>query len=856
MPEKPLLIFPSPSRADRETLPPGSHGHQVRAVDDVWRQCGPRLSALVDSMRDQRANLQSSAVGIEPEMAVVLEVDAEIQDFYRCVARIDGLEWLVENCTVDEDMSNIDAPKDGRLYLVMSNQTAMEQLLSLWQGYRRNVNITFERGLGKFKNLFRLLRDVRRWDVRDRLYETGIEQDWRDALDRGGAAVEFEIELWFRENEQKRHEAESAIGEIVRSSSGRVTGICCIGEIRYHALRVTMPANQIRMVLESGDAEFIRSNEVMFVRPCAQFANRVLDNVDTQEVMSDVPIVAQALIREPVIAVLDGCPLMSHVALSDRIILDDPDGFSEDYEAKYRIHGTSMASIVLNGDLGRADKALTRKIYVRPIFKVENGHEAVPSSCFAVDLLHRAVKRLFEQNGDSPAVASGIKVINLSLGDTKREFFTEMSPLARLIDWLSYKYNVLFIISAGNHADNIRLNVGRVEFDSKTNAEKDSLVLKLLEGDRRNRRLLSPAESVNAITVGAVHRDGVASFVEGYRRNPFNRLMPSPISSFGDGYNRSVKPDVVTDGGRMLYNEGSMGSGYMELVPDYSIVSPGVKVACPGGNGILNKTCFLKGTSCSAALTTHNCGIAHEMLTELLLDKIGNEEFDKYEASLLKAMVVHSAGWGKLRDNIAEGLGINGLQEDGRKRISKLIGYGACDFTKVMECTSRRVTLIGLGELRNEKAHIYSFPLPTSINSTRGLKRLSVTMAWITPTTVTNRRYRNARLWYKILGDANRIIGTRKEVDANKVTRGTVQHEVFENVSPIAILSGESIKIKVNCVKCAGRIEKPVRYALLTTYEIDESINADIYSEIEARIRASSQAVIDPARIDLGSGSY
>ena len=30
-----------------------------------------------------------------------------------------------------------------------------------------------------------------------------------------------------------------------------------------------------------------------------------------------------------------------------------------------------------------------------------------------------------------------------------------MSPLARLIDWLSVEYNVLFIVSAGNHASNI-----------------------------------------------------------------------------------------------------------------------------------------------------------------------------------------------------------------------------------------------------------------------------------------------------------------------------------------------------------------------------------------------------------------
>ena len=39
---------------------------------------------------------------------------------------------------------------------------------------------------------------------------------------------------------------------------------------------------------------------------------------------------------EPVVAMLDGLPLEHHVALADRLLIDDPDGFSSRYQATIR----------------------------------------------------------------------------------------------------------------------------------------------------------------------------------------------------------------------------------------------------------------------------------------------------------------------------------------------------------------------------------------------------------------------------------------------------------------------------------------------------------------------------------------
>lgn len=840
MPEKPLLIFPRPGEADRERLPQNRRQTASQAVGDVWNYCSPKLKAIKENFVSERANITESALGVEPELVLVLEVLGEIEAFYNCVARIQGLEWLVENRTIEED-EDLDSQSDGCLYLVMSNRAALDQLYSLWKEYKDNPNYDFEHGLGKFKQLFKLLKDIRRWSVKDRMHETGIEEDWRCAIARGCELHRFDIELWYRNDDTKRDAAESRIRSIVIDSHGTVMASCCVEEIKYHALKVEMPCNIISQILESEDAEFIKAEEIMYVRPCGQFLNNVIvrDETDVFAPLTTTTVERDNTCPEPIVGVLDGLPIVEHSLLKDRVILDDPDEFSEDYPSDKRIHGTAMTSLVLHGDLNGHESPINSKVYIRPIFKYENGLEQIPRNVFVVDLLHRAIRRMFDTEGGANPVSPKVKVINLSLGDASREFFSDMSPLARLIDWLSYKYNVLMIISAGNHADKIKLNIGLRAFEAKDQKTKEFLFSEFINLDMRNRRLLSPAESVNAITVGSVHNDKCDHFRLGFRHNPFERLMPSPISSIGDGYNRSVKPDVVIDGGRQLYMNTSFGPDFVEYNICVTSGAPGIRAACPGASGELNRTCFSRGTSCSAAMITHSCCLGYSALYDILVGRIGRDEFDRYIACMLKAMIVHSANWDIIRSNLGECWGIDDSGEEQRRQISKYIGYGLSNIDRVLECTSRRVTLIGYGQLKNNKAHTYTFPLPPSVNSFRGVKKFIVTLAWLTPVTTTNRKYRNANLWFKILNDSS--VGTRREVDHRKVRRGTVQHEVFVNERAIAVLHEDGVTVKVNCRQDAAAIEEPVKYALFVTYEVDEALNADIYAEIAAKIQMQTK---------------
>jgi len=63
----------------------------------------------------------------------------------------------------------------------------------------------------------------------------------------------------------------------------------------------------------------------------------------------------------------------------------------------------------------------------------------------------RVFRELFDGEGAEGPAGAQIAVVNLSVGDPASPFDSILSPWARIIDWLSYEYGVLVIVSVGNH---------------------------------------------------------------------------------------------------------------------------------------------------------------------------------------------------------------------------------------------------------------------------------------------------------------------------------------------------------------------------------------------------------------------
>jgi hypothetical protein len=613
--------------------------------------------------------------------------------------------------------------------------------------------------------------------------------------------------------------------------------------IAYHGLLAELPANAIRAIVENPTTELVKCENVMFFRPVGQMV------VGDKSPEGDVEI---AQIEEmplptgdPVVALFDGVPLANHRLLAGRLVVDDPDNWEADYAASERVHGSSMASLIVHGDLNQPQPPLSRPVYVRPIMKPLNWFdtprpEGIPENCLAVDLIHRAVKRLFEgDQGEGPA-APQIKVINLSIGDRARQFTQSMSPMARLLDWLSVKYGVLFVVSAGNHPTTISLGVSREEFDSFQTDQFEAATIKALYRDARHRKLLSPAETINGISVGAVHLDEAQVAHQGNRIDPFGRPLPSPVSAFGSGYRRAIKPDVIFYGGRQWYRLPLQPTNPVTIEPAIFRTTPGNKVASPGSlAGELSATSYSCGTSNATALISRAAGICYDSLQQIFNEQAAEVDPSNYEVPLLKAMLVHGCSWGDIGSRISEVLRTpeNGRQLSGL--ISRWIGYGIPVVDRVLDCTEQRATVLGFGQLSDGEAHVFSLPLPPSLGSRPEWRRLTVTLAWLSPISASTQKYRTASLWFEM--NNNGLAPTRSDADWRAVRRGTVQHEVFEGQRAEPFIDGEVIEIKVNCREDAGKIQNPVAYGLAVSLEVAEGLDIAVYNEIRTRIAPAIQ---------------
>ncbi|MFB0555235.1 MAG: S8 family peptidase [Phycisphaerae bacterium] len=850
--EKPLIILPQPQAVDREKRISFGSGAHFPSHSRQGRRLVPQFRQLQTAFNSRRIEIQSSSTGIVPEQVLVMETVGGIDDFIIAVKHLPGMEWLGEfdedDIPPDDDFfideEHRDKSLSGRLYLVMANQQAMQQLMSLWRHYKRDANYRFPWGLAKWRVMFEHLKTIRPWGIEDRIRETGILEDWQKRVQEGQEVIRFEAELWFRNSQALRDLSQARFEEIIQNDGGRIITQSVITEVAYHGILAALPIQSVQSTLASTDTQLMRCDQIMFLRPVGQ----AVVHAPSDEPLSlslherELPIPQ----GEPIAAIFDGYPLENHYLLENRLLLDDPDDLSQDYPANERIHGTEMACLIIHGDLHADEEPLKRPVYIRPILRPDIRDfrtpraEMISEDILAVDLVHRAVKRLFEGSDEEDPVAPQIRFINLSICDPSRVFDNAMSSWARLLDWLSFKYSVLFIVSAGNHPRDIELGVTKEELTTINDDTLRTETIKSIANDIRHRRLLSPAESMNSLTIGALHNDNATIEPNDRRKNLLgDSELPSPISALGLGYRRSIKPDILCPGGRQMYDEKITNAhANAVLCINESSLSPGHLVASPGTTaGVLDATRYSRGTSNAAALVTRTAVKFYDVIEELRQEENGNILGNNYVSVLTKAILVHGASWGNAYNIIKEILRTEENSRGFREHVGRFLGYGIFNEERVFRCTDQRATMIGCGELTDGEAHLYSIPLPPSLSSQRIWRRLTITLAWLTTVRPTDRKYRCAFLWFNPPLDKLEII--RQQADGRAVRRGTVQHEILEGERAAVFIDVDRIQIKVNCREEAKPLTQSVPYGLVVSLEVAEGIEIQIYNEILTRIRAA-----------------
>lgn len=815
---------------------------------------GPRLKELEAAFEARRVQLQTAASGIVPEDVLVLETATTIEEFRKAVFRIEGLEFLGEydkdDIPPDDDFfvmkDNVRVGYTGRVYMIFSNQEAFRQLLRLWQMWQKGGK--FEIGLTKWREVFSLLRDIRPWGVKDRLEETGVLDDWAERVERGEERVPCEIELWFRSTAEQRAAASRRIRHLVEGLEGEVLAEGVVEGIHYHAIVARLPLAAVHKLLDErtrGDVQFIQSEQIQFVRASGQMIGKAAGERLESRRGFDGPLPTGA----PVVAILDGLPLQKHRAIDGRVTIDDPDNFEMDYRADARKHGTAMTSLIIWGDLNTSRRVpIPQPLYVRPImhpvfppegWKDAEPFEQVPEGVLVVDLVYRAVRRMFEGDGSEPPAAGSIVVVNLSIGIRDRPFESTVSPLARLLDWLAWKYQVLFIVSAGNHLHAIEMGRPWSELSSMGPADLAVEFVRAVAADSRHRRVLSPAEGMNVLTVGALHTDeDSATLRAGMRLDPLPLGYPSPINGHGLGYRRSVKPEVLVPGGRIQV-EQPLRSQDTRLRFVRFAAAPGQEVAAPGPTaGDLGFTTKIRGTSNAAAILSRSAAFFKPVIDELRSRDGGATLNDVSDAVLVKTLLVHGARWGHIGARYRDLFKTSDNDSKLLEQLARLLGFGPIEMTNLSECTATRVTVVGGGSIKRDLGVEHRFPLPPSLSGKHGLKRLTVTLAWFTPVNPLNHRWRKAHLWFETPKSKLRNVLTRAGVDRQAAQRGTVQHETFEGEKAAAFVDGDDIIILVSCREDAKGLTEVVPYGLAVTLEVADGLGIDVYIEVSERIRA------------------
>ena len=272
----------------------GGQFHRPSAERQAER-LSPQFERLQQTLEERRARLQMEARDLVPEEVVVLETAGTVDEFIRAVEAVPGMEWLAEveaeEIPPDDDFFALtddgEARRDkvlrGRVFMVFTNQAALQQMVSLCNEWLSGRNLP--RSLGRWKTLFQQLRDVRYWGIEDRLQETGILEDWRERVKHGQEVVPCEIELWYRRNPEQRRTARSRIVDLVEDMAGQVIAEANIEEIAYHVLLVQLPMAQVRPLWELGkrDIDLVQCEQIQFFRATGQMSASLVDEFQDQD---------------------------------------------------------------------------------------------------------------------------------------------------------------------------------------------------------------------------------------------------------------------------------------------------------------------------------------------------------------------------------------------------------------------------------------------------------------------------------------------------------------------------------------------------------------------------------------------
>lgn len=359
------------------------------------------------------------------------------------------------------------------------------------------------------------------------------------------------------------------------------------------------------------------------------------------------------------------------------------------------------------------------------------------------------------------------------------------------------------------------------EIAALAGAGRRQAILDAMHRQQRARRLLAPAEAVNALTVGAVHDDASRAKPTGYAVDPSDGLPSvSPITPSGSGYRRSVKPDLVANGGRVVFN-ATAGGGSSVLFRPNSGSQIGIRVAAPSQGGETH----VSGTSPAAAIVAGQAARLYELVEQVTNDSIPLSR--RHRASAVKALMIH-------------GTSVNSDLAHSPLTPESVLGNGAAVRDYSNGCADNEAVVLFFGSIGALEEVDLRFPLPDGLND-RDMKRIDATLAWLTPVNWRHRQYRRAALSFVAPAGAIPDLGKPVGLPTGVTSRGanTVDHRSWQVEKAFGAGQGSDMTIRVKCHEQAGGLAgERVDFAVALSLWVAPNLTVDVYSQVRDQVAA------------------
>lgn len=424
-------------------------------------------------------------------------------------------------------------------------------------------------------------------------------------------------------------------------------------------------------------------------------------------------------------------------------------------------HGTQVAGIALYGDIRGCieNKRFQPEIWIlsaKIMFKEENPITGEITATY--DESELLEHQLEEAVRYFTKTYHNCKVINISFGDYYKRMFHDKKQfaLATLIDELAKELNIIFVVSTGNILNSEFKNLGFPErYPSYLIDEKEDV------------KIIDPASSAYAITVGSVSQEFGPSFNRGQMElffSPAQTNYPSPFTRVGLGYKGMIKPELIEEGGNIIYS-----------------TSDPLKMEDIGGKLIVLNPKWIEG----GRLFTVDYGtsfstskIAH------YIAKLFNR-FSEYSPNLIKALLISSAEIPPDRPSPLDEITFND-SDNNLIDLLKIYGWGKPNFERAVSSVENYVLLIAENKIKLDNIHLYYFYLPREFIDVAGDKEISVALVY-------NPSIRRNRIDYMGIGMEFRLF---KNAEVQEVLKGYKKILPIMKEEEIEDLVPEELKIK------------------------------------------------------------